>query len=480
MLKKPVVTKTTCPMTEEEKSAIVAEEIAVIANKGAYCLQRFDLSAAPRLKYREHTNCYKITTHHGQRKLLLSEIPFIHQWMRPERKTVVLYVGAASGHHTSILSAMFPAVTFYCYDKAPYHGSLIQYALRYPQRIILRSEFYTDESHIEFADPETDYLFICDIRTAEKQGSSNKSEWEKEIVQNMRMQEQWVKLLRPRKALLKFRLPFNDPTRTDTPKSLSYLGGDIYPQCWTGQSSTETRLWTDADQPTIEYDCTQYEEVCFYFNLVTRQMTYAHSIAGAEFASTDGVVKIVSDPYTVPCKKTCIGREWDSRREIDCWRSCISVFNTEIVNNFKDLANSGFFGLGKLIQYIRIQLDNFANRSTEDKIAILIDFVSITLSDDALINSAVGVNRDYVFSYRINTPEVEKAVEVQREFGITHAENMGKTRDFTPSIQQEKYRVSRAEKFKMMDTVTGGAENATPEWSTAPHARKSRGRAHKF
>src|SRR5438876_142456 len=63
---------------------------------------------------------------------------------------------------------------------------------------------------------------------------------DKGIIEGMLMQQQWVLLMDPAQALLKFRLPYK--LNEQVPNSFDYLVGEVYWQIYQGKQSTETRL----------------------------------------------------------------------------------------------------------------------------------------------------------------------------------------------------------------------------------------------
>jgi len=82
-----------------------------------------------------------------------------------------------------------------------------------------------------------------------------------------------------------FNLPESDVTTLlENIKELRKLGctdflqGDIHLPIWGPVTTTETRLVTDADQPIVMYDHTDYEELMFHFNTITRMTYYPHDI----------------------------------------------------------------------------------------------------------------------------------------------------------------------------------------------------------
>lgn len=83
-------------------------------------------------------------------------------------------------------------------------------------------------------------------------------------------QENWVQLLRPRSAQLKFKLPYHGPS------TYSYLKGDVYTQLFGKQSTSEVRLWVDAPAnenttyPRYLYNRQEHEQSLYHHNAVTR------------------------------------------------------------------------------------------------------------------------------------------------------------------------------------------------------------------
>jgi hypothetical protein len=88
----------------------------------------------------------------------------------------------------------------------------------------------------------------------------------------MHEQEVWMHVLRPRSAMLKFRLPFND-------ENYSYLKGKMYLQPFVQKSSTEVRLCVDSplsdSYPRDLYNAKLHESCLFHHNCVTRRMHLA-------------------------------------------------------------------------------------------------------------------------------------------------------------------------------------------------------------
>ena len=86
---------------------------------------------------------------------------------------------------------------------------------------------------------------------------------------DMELQKKWYLELKPYKALLKFRLPWDSST-------CKYLDGQLYFQAWAGRHSTESRLVPNGKIKT--YDNKKYEEKLHYFNKVIRRKIYKPEI----------------------------------------------------------------------------------------------------------------------------------------------------------------------------------------------------------
>ena len=106
------------------------------------------------------------------------------------------------------------------------------------------------------------------------------------------MQQQWVLIINPEYALLKFRPPY---IYDNIPKTITYLDGTIYWQVWPGPTSTETRLVPSKDKDGNymfrDYDCQVYEDQCFYHNSTVRE-TFVYE---NPFFEVSGVVEPIDE-----------------------------------------------------------------------------------------------------------------------------------------------------------------------------------------
>lgn len=236
------------------------------------------LPGAPRLPYRSGSGPF-MTIHHGQRKLLLAEVAFLTA--HGGKSKTVVYAGASPGTHIQMLLDLFPH-EFHLYDPRPI-------TWRHP-RMTAYEQLFTDADAAAWTGK--DVLFISDIRA----GSDDVPDRDVVIEEQMLMQQEWCRIMKPAMASLKFRLSW------DRNPHLEYLDGEIHIQPWAPLRSTETRLWTDCATKTT-WDTVKYDEQMFAHNLVTRQHIYD------------------SKPLQIPGYDGC----WDCQSERLTWEEFIEA-----------------------------------------------------------------------------------------------------------------------------------------------------------
>lgn len=192
--------------------------------------------------------------HIGQRKLFITELDFL--LTHGHLSNVIIYAGAAGGQHIPFLASFFPNHKFILWDPAPF-------AIVESPQIAINRTYFTDEVATAIAKkygPEG-VLFISDIRSGTDKMSF--SEFEREVASNNIMQANWVSIMKPSMAMLKFRVPYG----LEISNSYEYLDGKIMFQSWAPQYSGETRLITKGDKTRIYRD---YEAKMHYFNNIIR------------------------------------------------------------------------------------------------------------------------------------------------------------------------------------------------------------------
>jgi hypothetical protein len=211
----------------------------------------------------------KSICHWGQRKLFISELEFfINNYPEVntnENKFYILYIGSAKGTHLLYLCQLFPEFEFILVDPAQFDTRL-----QYLDNVTIINRYFTDEDMKLFSDKSKypNLFLISDIRYPNLSENDFSSQ-QQFVKQDMELQKKWYLKMKPYKALLKFRLPWNS-------LATKYLDGNIYFQAWAGRHSTETRLVPNGKMKV--YNNKEYEEKLHYFNKVIRRKIYKKDI----------------------------------------------------------------------------------------------------------------------------------------------------------------------------------------------------------
>ena len=260
---------------------------------------------SPQMSYAERPDNERSGLHWGQMKLFLSELRFLMDCRRPDM--TIIYAGAAPGHHVPYLASLFPSFSFRLYDPSPFcdllskvMDSLDSLDSNPLKKIQVHGRFFDDALALELQTElgALNTAFVCDIRTG-------KSE---ECVQaDMAMQAGWVRRLRPARALLKFRLPWQ-------PGVTPYLAGDILLPVYAPLTSTEARLVVEQglDGPaTKDYVNEEYERQCAHHNVVGRARAYAHDVAasGLDHCHDCATLVALAEEYLRATRQPAAGRD---------------------------------------------------------------------------------------------------------------------------------------------------------------------------
>jgi hypothetical protein len=318
------------------------------------CVKYEDING--RLKYVDHKPPYSTTTHNGQIKLLMTEIQFLTQFIS-DKKTIILYTGSAANNKLSILTSLFKNTYFVLFDPNEHfiqykdgnqytgnnidetmyfisssvnnhsygaetrrsyiadeecyinmYGSgrikrgnkkigkipdnIVDIICEFKYRHYIVEDLFTTEIAKLFANirEDVDLLYISDIRTAEDGEPTTF-----DILWNSAQMYNWLKILKPRYFMLKFRCPFmfgdrklqkeyetkryarDDLTECEIDFIDNYKKG-VYKfikpifinlQCFAPTFSAETRIIGNSLE-CVEYDILEYEEKMFYYNNVVR------------------------------------------------------------------------------------------------------------------------------------------------------------------------------------------------------------------
>lgn len=214
--------------------------------------------------YARCDQCRSRSNHFGRYKLLLASMQFLDLI---EPQATVLYVGSAPLIYGDILEQLYPSMHFILFD--PNMHKFSSSSIAYPSCIFnldlskvfnIFTAYFDDEACRQVLDVfglNSIYL-MSDIRRC-----GDHEPTDSVVLNDLRLQQGWVDILRPKMFWLKFRCLFDDR------QPMIYLDGRLYLQAFTPDSSTECRLVGDcigADLKCKAYDPVEHEERMCYFN----------------------------------------------------------------------------------------------------------------------------------------------------------------------------------------------------------------------
>jgi len=259
----------------------------------------------PEEEYRRRNDEEKKAVAYGQRKLLLSLVSFLSKHYNPKevKNPILLYAGAAPGINIKIVNSLFPEFTLHLYDPMKF-----KIKMDVKKKIFTYQKKFDNETARYWAKKnENNIFFVSDIRTADYTKAKDLNENESQILEDMKLQREWVEIIKPIKSQLKFRLPYFGDLR---PKEVEYFNGILYRQPYCPQTSTETRLvLISPDFKYKTYFCEKYQSQMFYHNIVVRE---SHKYEN-EFIDGEELIN-----------------DWDSCCEVSIWSDYLKNRGKEI------------------------------------------------------------------------------------------------------------------------------------------------------
>lgn len=343
------VKKFAVPHLGDSAAVILRDETAKVI-KSADTLVDFS-QITHSMGYAPSDTLVKTTIHNGQLKLFLTELQFLTSVL-PKKDTpcIVVYAGSSPCHKLGFLSELFPATKFVCVDpnehlimfdrsnqySPKYMSKFLYFAAAAGDRFTIKDRrvnfygegiipreakksipdniaeiilggsetYYMIEDYLDddlsaklapLAGGELPFYFISDIRSKNEKAESPTS---LDILWNSALMYNWLKIMKPRKFMLKFHPPYTITDRelkaferelVESPwvndalakcpipfienyraRKFSFIKGEaIWIQAFAGQSSSESRLIGSA-LDIVDYDLMSYENRFYYYNKIHR------------------------------------------------------------------------------------------------------------------------------------------------------------------------------------------------------------------
>jgi hypothetical protein len=219
-------------------------------------------------KYKEYSKINPILrVEDTDLKLIAAELNFLNLYFEPSsKKAICIYIGAAPGNHIPKIAKCYPEITFHCYDANP-----VQFKASENLQIFL--EDFSLETISKYSDKDDIYV-ITDFVNRDLElivsGEDQQQRKERIINEDMKLQMEWMKKLKPKVAFLFFRLPHFYKNLT-TNNILEYLNGNVYRNIFTPPKTIECRLVVSDFDSVNSYDFERYEKILHYWNDVIRE-----------------------------------------------------------------------------------------------------------------------------------------------------------------------------------------------------------------
>eukprot|EP00045_Choanoeca_perplexa_P006783 m.58695 g.58695 ORF g.58695 m.58695 type:complete len:393 (-) comp13783_c0_seq1:121-1299(-) len=214
---------------------------------------------SPRAAYRRRREEVKSVLNWGPRETIVAGIEFLTEYA--DDGNLVVYQGTATTSPLTYLAECFPKLKFHIFDPDG-------------QITIVRDHVQVRRTALTEANAEVyatqGVLFISEIKTL-KLDIMTEKEQDQSLLNDMDLQMKLHLKLKPKKALLTFRLPWQKG-------SSPYLKGQLILPIWGAVTTTECRLIPD--EGYTHYDHAIHEEHMFYFNTVQRVARYKHDVQG--------------------------------------------------------------------------------------------------------------------------------------------------------------------------------------------------------
>lgn len=224
-------------------------------------------------------------------KLLMNEILFLILYVEMLGNPIkVIYMGAAPGFHLIKLLKMFMFIEFDLYDPEPLHPELQQYVDENPQQVRYYPEKFDVLTCEHYVDSPYDIYLITDHRDVKfnkdpiyPPGSNiqelkdrHQADKEASYMEDMKLQMEVCKVLKPKFANLRFRPPhfYNTMTiKSPEPAIFNYFFGTIWLMIYNDFKSTESRIVvSDYSNDSFAWNYKSYQYRLNFFNSQTREL----------------------------------------------------------------------------------------------------------------------------------------------------------------------------------------------------------------
>jgi hypothetical protein len=207
------------------------------------------------------------------------ELEFLTLFAEPG--DTVLYAGAAPCTPLPLLLKLFPDISWVLYDPRDFDRKVVEISRERNSQVRIINGYFTNETIRNWRVPREKTLFMSDIRTGDH-AVQDFAQFEQRVEEDNQRQVEWYRLLRPRKAILKYRPPYSD----DINQVTTFLEGEFILQPWTKSRSGEVRVIPTSDK-LMNIRLGNFQDLLASHNLLSRVSRHPLGADARDFGVVD-------------------------------------------------------------------------------------------------------------------------------------------------------------------------------------------------
>lgn len=218
----------------------------------------------------------------GQLKLLISHLQFLnYEWTNNSKhlemeKPELVYVGAAPGHHITVLAKMWSSFTFHLYDPQPLDERLLQMknVIYYPKNF---DDVDMERWRLHSLQKKNLYL-VFDNRDLRYTKDLPQVEKDQLLIADLRFQEKCVSTIKPFRSLLRIKFPSQfepDEKKSEDEKHFSFFDGIALKHAYCDKNCQDFSLIVRDVEEVRLWNLEEFSKAFQIHNEFTRQIFYA-------------------------------------------------------------------------------------------------------------------------------------------------------------------------------------------------------------
>jgi len=213
-------------------------------------------------------------------KIISSEINFLNIFFEvpKDKKAILLYIGPIVSKHIYKIAQLYPELEYHVYCGTSDNKST--------ENLLIYDRDFSEQEIPFFQNPNFEVYVITNFTNPniksnyEIKNSENPQKYQDEketlIENDMLLQMNWMELLKPKVACLKFRLPKN---YNISKSEFQYFKGLVYAQIFSGYKSTECKMVVRDFSIKSFWFIQKFNDQMNYYNNVVRETSLFNPVS---------------------------------------------------------------------------------------------------------------------------------------------------------------------------------------------------------